>query len=97
MTIDLTNYEEYFLLYADNELSAKDKPLVEVFVEKHPELKEEFEAILQTIISIDEDAKLYNKGLLYRNDSFININNYEEILVQYFDDELKRKESLNTW
>ncbi len=88
MTIDLTNYEEYFLLYADNELSAKDKLMVDLFIENHPELKEEFEAILQTVFSIDDEAKLNNKSFLYRNDGFINTSNYEEILVQYFDDEL---------
>jgi hypothetical protein len=92
MTIDLTNYEEYFLLYADNELSAKDKLLVDLFVENHPELKEEFEAILQTVLSIDEDTKLNNKSFLYRNDGFINTSNYEEILVQYFDNELNEDE-----
>ncbi len=96
MTIDLANYEEYFLLYADNELSAKDKALVEAFVETHPELKDELDAILQTIVLIDDEAKLHSKGFLYRNDSFINPNNYEEILVQYFDNELSEEEIIAT-
>lgn len=92
MTIDLTNYEEYFLLYADNELPARDRAFVEAFVEDHPELKEEFEAILQTVLPTDDDTKLNNKSFLYRNDSFINAANYEEILVQYFDNELNQDE-----
>jgi hypothetical protein len=41
------NYEEFFLLYVDNELSATDKELVERFVAGNPDLAEEWEAFLQ--------------------------------------------------
>ena len=47
------NYEEFFLLYVDNELSAADRPLVERFVDENPDLKEELEILLQCRIKPD--------------------------------------------
>lgn len=41
------NYEEFFLLYVDNELSATDRQLVERFVADNPDLGEEWESLLQ--------------------------------------------------
>jgi hypothetical protein len=45
------NYEEFFLLYTDNELSAADVHAVERFVADHPDLREELEALLQCRLS----------------------------------------------
>ena len=39
MNITRYNYETYFFLYADNELSEQEKKLVEAFAEQHPDLK----------------------------------------------------------
>lgn len=47
------NYEEFFLLYTDNELSAADAHAVERFVADHPDLREELEALLQCKLSPD--------------------------------------------
>jgi hypothetical protein len=47
------NYEEFFLLYTDNELSAADAQAVERFVADHPDLREELEALLQCKLSPD--------------------------------------------
>jgi hypothetical protein len=37
MNINRHNYEEFFILYMDNELGSEDRRLVEEFVQKHPE------------------------------------------------------------
>lgn len=46
MPVNLHNYETFFLLYADNELTAQARKAVEEFVLQHPQLQEEFDALL---------------------------------------------------
>ena len=66
MNINKNNYEEYFLLYADNELSDQEKNIVEAFVKQHPDLEEEFLIIKQSVIKPDADLKLEDKSFLFR-------------------------------
>ncbi|CAN5279033.1 hypothetical protein BH09BAC2_BH09BAC2_02440 [soil metagenome] len=54
MKLNRNNYEEYFLLYADNELTADEKYQVELFIEANNDLKAEFIAIQQTINEPEE-------------------------------------------
>ncbi len=89
MNINRNNYEEYFLLYADNELSQTEKKVVEIFVQENVDLKEEFLTIQLTVNSSDEEVKLLDKSFLIKEEPpFININNYEEVFVLYHDNEL---------
>lgn len=64
--ISLANYEEYFLLSADNELSEKQAAEVENFVVKNPHLQSEFTLLQQTrlqpeVIAFAAKEKLYRK------------------------------------
>ena len=68
MNISRNNYEEFFLLYIDNELSVQEKIAVDVFVAENPDLEEELLMLQQTILQKDEiifDNKnqLQQKGL----------------------------------
>ncbi len=98
MNINRNNYEEYFLLYADNELSKAERKMVEIFVNENPEFKEEFCMLKLTINLPDEEIKLEDKSFLYKDENsfLINENNYEEIFVLYHDNELSEKERLET-
>jgi cytoskeletal protein RodZ len=53
MTINRNNYEEFFLLYVDNELSAHEKKNVEVFIKENPDLQEELLMLQQSILTPD--------------------------------------------
>ena len=65
--LSLSTYEEYFLLYIDNELSNKEKQDVELFVLQHPALQAEF-LLLQKTILTKETIIFTNKELLYKKD-----------------------------
>src|SRR6185437_117539 len=98
MDINKNNYEEYFLLYADDELSKAERKMVEVFVKENPEFREEFCMLKLTINIPDGEIKLEDKTFLFKNESsfLIDKNNYEEVFVQYHDNELSEKEKLET-
>ncbi len=65
--ISLSNYQTYFLLYTDNELSDSDINEVERFVLQHPELQDEFTLIQKTKL-IPERLVFKDKKSLYRTE-----------------------------
>lgn len=98
MNINRNNYEEYFLLYADNELSAAEKEAVDVFVAEHPDLKEELDMLLLSVLPAG-DTVFNDKELLYRTTdtgSLVNMTNFESFFVRYCDDELTNEEKAAT-
>ena len=88
MNINQHNYEEFFLLYVDGELSAADKQAVEQFVQGNPGLADELETLQQ--IKLPQDAVFFeDKDILYRDETTgISLNNYEERFLLYVDKEL---------
>lgn len=90
MNINRHNYEEYFILYMDNELSADDRQMVEAFVQLHPDLKEELDLLLQYKIQPDTGVVFDGKEELMKVDGEkpILLSNYEEWLILYNDNEL---------
>lgn len=92
MNINRNNYEEFFLLYADGELSAKEKQAVEQFIKDNPDVANELKMLMQT--KFDNDGIVFtDKNLLYKtDDAAINLNNYEEYFLLYVDDELSDAE-----
>ena len=89
MNINRNNYEEYFLLYADNELCAADKDIVAAFVADNPDLKEELQMLLQTITTADDIVYSDKDSLLKPALPEAEI---EEQLLLLLDNELTGKE-----
>ena len=93
--INRNNYEEYFLLYADNELDAETKLAVENFIQQNADLTVELEMLLQTK-SLPDNIEFTDKELLLKTEgNSINVSNHEEYFLLYIDNELsaaKREE-----
>ncbi|MDP9230585.1 MAG: hypothetical protein M3O67_07930, partial [Bacteroidota bacterium] len=90
MNINRNNYEEYFILYADNELPAAERKLVAEFILANPDLEEELVMIQQSKLIPDHTLVFSEKELLVKHETnaTINLTNYEEFLVLYTDNEL---------
>ena len=89
------NYEMYFVMYVDNELSAADRKAVERFVQQNPDLEEELVMLQQSVLRADDNIVFEQKELLFKDSDtavLINEHNCEEYFVLYGDDELTNEE-----
>lgn len=86
--INRHNYEEFFLMYVDNELSAEQRAAVELFVRQNPDLAEELEMFRQTKLPAMEEEFAFDKDVLLKNADEIGMDNYEEYFLLYIDNEL---------
>ncbi len=84
MNINRHNYETFFLLYVDNELSVTERKIVNIFVQENPDLQRELQLLQQTVLKAD-DIVLEKKGWLYMEED---ISSLQESLLLYADDEL---------
>jgi anti-sigma factor RsiW len=95
MTINRNNYEEFFLLYVDQELSDADRRAVEIFVSENPDLEQELSMLQGTRISPDESISFADKDALLRpsaNDFPVGLANIRELFLLYVDQELGENE-----
>ena len=94
VSINRYNYEEYFLLYVDNELSAAERKQVETFVAENPDLEEELMMLKQSQLKPDVSLVLEDKSCLFKTEkqSLINLENYETFFLLYVDEELSAEE-----
>jgi anti-sigma factor RsiW len=88
--ITRSNYEEYFLLYVDDELSAEDKAAVDQFLLLNPDLAQELDILQQAklpeeFILMDEKESLFSDSMKTKA--------FDEALLLYVDNELNEAES----
>jgi hypothetical protein len=91
MRIDRQNYEEFFLLYVDNELNVEQKKQVELFVFENPDLEEELVMLRQSKLVPDSAVIFPDKFRLTKHEEeqqSITLDNYEEWFVMWTDHEL---------
>ncbi|RYE22026.1 MAG: hypothetical protein EOP51_14185 [Sphingobacteriales bacterium] len=109
MNVNRDNYEEFFVLYIDNELNAAERSAVELFLIENPDLKTELEMLQQAILPMDEPVSFLNKEMLFRTAaddasadtnlrskqpaSVVNEANCEEYFVLYGDNELSNNDN----
>jgi hypothetical protein len=83
-TIHLGNYEEFFILYMDNELSKEQVKMVDDFLIANPDLRAEFEILVSTKLPLEEFS--FNKRDLFAEN--MNLSAIDEELLLYIDNEL---------
>ncbi len=93
MEINRHNYETYFLLWTDGELSAKEQKNVEQFIDKNPDLAIELALLQDAKLPIDDTIIYLNKeSLLKVESSALSLSTYEDYFLLYIDNELSRTE-----
>jgi len=83
-TIHLGNYEEFFILYMDNELSKEQVQMVDDFLLANPDLKAELEMLMSTKLPVEEYG--FDKKDLFAEN--MKLSSIEENLLLYIDNEL---------
>ena len=81
--ISIFNYEAFYLDFLEGTLSEEDTALFLKFMEAHPELRLEDEAMLaiqNEFVSLDQSFKENLKQILY-NETVISFNNVEQFLI----------------
>lgn len=91
--INRDNYEAFFLMYVDGELSTTDKEMVEAFVQLHPDLQEELAMLQQTVLLPEDDIVFANKNLLFKHTENHNTVTEEQLLL-YIDNELNPQDKV---
>ncbi len=92
MNINRNNYEKFFIMYVDHELSAKERMEVEAFVAANPDLKTELEMFQEVVLQPEPQITFPGKEILFKNSNPVTEENYEEYFVLYGDDELNREQ-----
>ena len=87
--INRDNYEEFFLMYVDGELSATDKEMVDGFVQQNLDLKDELAMLQQAVLLPEAEIVFVDKNTLFKHiGNEITTANYEDKFLLYFDNEL---------
>ena len=92
MIVNIHNYETYFLLYVDNELSAKEKALVELFVQQNPFYQNEL-SLLQNSKLVSNNDLTEEGNLVYEDKlSLYQISELDTQCLAYLDNEMSASE-----
>src|SRR5215470_6627285 len=89
--INRHNYEEFFLMYVDNELTVQQREEVELFVRQNPDLQSEFEMLQHIKLTPEDEIMFAHKTDLLKIKDSIGMDNYEEYFLLYIDNELNEE------
>ncbi|NML19678.1 hypothetical protein HHL16_02280 [Pseudoflavitalea sp. G-6-1-2] len=93
MNINRQNYEEWLLLYVDNELSLAERIIVDDFLAANPDLQQELTMLQQSTFQPEDAIVFEHKSALYKNESSgITDASCEQFFVLYADNELSNEQ-----
>jgi len=95
MSINLNNYEIYFIDYFDGNLTVEEVDELMRFIEKNPELKQEFDDFENVGLEVEKvvfDAKSSLKKTEIVPCRFVNEENYENSFIAYFEGDLNEEQ-----
>jgi hypothetical protein len=87
--IQRSNYETFFIDYYDGKLDEIRKEELFTFLEKNPDLKEEFE--LYGNVSLEANIDVYFTGKDKLKKDVLTIYNYKTHFIAYFENDLNAK------
>lgn len=90
ININRDNYEEFFLLYIDKELSAAERSQVELFLQTNRDLQPEMEILKSTIFSSD-DISFPDKQQLLKEEIAAEV---QSLMLMHIDNELDVSEKI---
>ena len=82
-----SNYQIYFLDYHEGNLTERHRSELFLFLEQHPDLKEEFDSFVNVVLEPDTLTSFANKESLKKKEN-IHSGNYRTWLVAYFEKDL---------
>lgn len=83
------NYEEFFLMYVDNELNMHQRIEVELFIEQNPDLAAELDALREAVLLPEPAITFEHKNSLYKQEKeALTQECCEEQFLLYIDNEL---------
>lgn len=92
--INRQNYETWFLLYVDNEITSNEKRMVENFVASNPDLQSEFLLFQSLKLDTTDSVSFPAKNELKHNPpKSITLQNVEEQFLLFIDNELSSAEA----
>ncbi|NLU94244.1 anti-sigma factor family protein [Chitinophaga sp. Ak27] len=89
--INISNYESFLLSYIDGELNEAEQAALELFLQEHPQFRQELELLEGTRLVPDEAISFSNKSALYRT-GVPALPDIEELMLGYIDGELTAEE-----
>lgn len=89
MPINRHNYEEFLLMYVDNELNLHQRMELELFIEQNPDLAAELTALQEAVLMPEPQVTFTGKESLFKQENGqVTPENCEEQFLLYIDNEL---------
>ncbi len=96
MIVNIHNYETYFLLYVDNELTANEKAAVELFLQQNPFYQKELDLLQNAKLNLPEmeETNMVNEKIIFEDKiSLYQISESDSKCLLYLDQEMLTKDA----